>query len=204
MKRVKTIVAQIAVGASLLMSPGPLRADETALLWFIDDPDILSGGGSFVPIDEYWSPDGHQIEGARVHVTGPGVDGEGGYLDLFAKDGTTLSGSMAQIDRNGDFGCTAGPLWASVGAYADPAYQFAIELGWFDGTDWKALAFSNSETWESIRKFTSASPTDVQGVTPWTVSTFAVPEPSGALLTLVGAACLALRRGNAAREGAKA
>ena len=191
MKMVHVTVAALTA----VLSSAPAQADDTVLLWLVDDPEIALPNGERQTIDTYRTPDGRQIEGARVRVSGADDDIGWIYLNLNTKDMMPVPLSMAKIDNDGEFGCTAGPIWASVGNYASPEYVFAIELGMFEGETWKALAFSGSETWERIRAFTSASPTDVQGMTPWSPSLYAVPEPSGALLVAIGAACIALRRG---------
>lgn len=190
MKGVHALLAALMV----VLSPGVARTEESVLLWLVDDPEIVSANGDRQTIDVFRNAEGQQVEGARVRVSGGDPDIGWVYLDLYGSDMTPVPLGMAKIENEGDFGCTAGPIWASVGNYASPEYLFAIELGLYEGETWKALAHSDSAAWDSIRKFTSASPTDVQGVTPWAPSLYAVPEPSSALLVAIGAACMALRR----------
>ena len=110
-----------------------------------------------------------------------GVAGEGAYLNLQGTDSPWVVG-------NGDG--TAPQNWADLGAYNSPLYSYFVEL--YD-IDFNAIAASEVFGYDALTSHI-ATPMGQGGATPWTVTTFNVPEPSSALLLILGFGALALRR----------
>lgn len=108
-----------------------------------------------------------------------------GYLNLFGADGKSLD---AQVGSKGS------SFYANLANYTT-GYSFYIELfndsGAFAGRSEQMLSYS-----EALAYATSFG-TGTPSYQPWTPSSFttaAVPEPSSALLMLLGCAGLALKR----------
>ena len=110
-----------------------------------------------------------------------GVAGEDAYLNL---QGT----ASPWVVGNGDG--TAPQNWADLGAYNSPLYSYFVEL--YD-IDFNAIAASEVFGYDALTSHI-ATPMGQGGATPWTVTTFNVPEPSSALLLILGFGALALRR----------
>lgn len=170
---------------ALICRVGTARADNSYLLWFFDDPAITSLSGTSIHLEDL-NLGGKTANAIRVkQVTG----GTETYLDLGI--GTQSIGTTWGID--GEY--RAGPGYATIGTY-DAATTFMIEIGNLTGTDWVALAHSEILTYAQLDagKFISHSELDIPEYGPWTGGSYAVPEPSGALLLLLGGALMALRR----------
>lgn len=162
---------------------------DTALLWMVDSPDIDQRGN----VNGYVSPEGLTATAARVVAVD--ADGAAVYLNLCYDSGagyfeeTAISLAKLTADYK------AGPIWASLDALGDnvEAYSYAIELGTMVGDSWTTLAVSALETYASIETFVQYSPLEMPaGI--WKPTAYAAPEPSSALLFLIGGALLALRR----------
>lgn len=89
---------------------------------------------------------------------------------------------------------------ADVSGFASGSAEsaFVIELGNYESGTWSMLAVSESASYVDLRgsgHIVNASETyEPMYATPWAPTTYFVPEPNSALLTLVGCALLALRR----------
>lgn len=190
---------------SLLLALGTARAEETYLLWQVMDTDEKPrppgqlveeiNGSGWKYINEIVSrPDGYKVNGLRIHVTGP--DGVDDYLTMLNEDaspGGTYYDVMWDDETVDIDGIQLGPSWADVSNYADSAYSFVMELGYYDeDIDWLVMAVSPTETWDAIEQFTASSPIYSQA-DPWRPA-FVVPEPTSGILVLFGLAALSLRR----------
>lgn len=168
-KLLAVLVATVALGAS---------ADDSYLYWMVDS---ISWTGK-KPAED--------VKYARVGVMENATGANAGYLSIFtqAGEGTGSKGASSFLGNN---------LYASLGDYAKEGYSFYIEL--FNDS-WKSLGRS-----EDVLDYSKAMADYVYKLgistppsTPWQVgssfTTQAIPEPSSALLLLLGCAGLALKR----------
>lgn len=179
------------------------------LLWQVDEPDIERIGGGSTPIADF-SVGGRAVNRVQVGVTDTTTGGLVRYLELWSYNGETAvaenlhTTAMILPDGEGDY--CAGPTYANIGDYRDAKYTFAIELGNYNNGQFDVMAKSESYTYAMLQ----ADPNDegvnhitagelfIPSYLAWTGARYtevtSVPEPSGGLLMLVGAALLALRR----------
>ena len=175
--------------------------DAPVLYWMVSDPTIITPGGGTSTIGEYYSPtvkddqgNAAQVNAVRVAATG---GGETIFLDLSPSSSDFSYGNITFVEPP-DY--KAGPMWADLSALAATgqyeSFSFAIELGYLndDFTEFSVLAVSESAAYADLQKFISFNPADFPVTVPWTPTPYAVPEPSGAMLVLIGAALMALRR----------
>ena len=196
----KALLKTLIVGLVLSMAERARGEGESSvLLWMVDDNLVneVSGAVAPVPVSELLSrPDGQPVNYARVLAVK--TDGSGTapiFLDLYAY-------SQGERFPAGDFTDVAdgyaGPLWANVTGYEDPAWSFMIELGNFSETSdsevWTPMAYSERATYEELARFIQRGETSDPPFTPWTGGSYTVPEPTSGLLMLFGGALLALRR----------
>lgn len=214
LRKLSAAAARFAVAAAGIVGMGAeaLAADPTDyVLWFMvgESAVIVDGGGAETLASEYVSPGGLSVNGARLRVS----DGSSyGYCNLAYLDGgdlvyislddgdAELWRQVAIIDADsGSGGWTTGWSLASLGTTDYAGYMFAIELGFAnEATDeWTTLAVSGEEGYDALQAYRTAvvDSTLASMATPWTPTTYGVPEPSGALLFLFGAALAALWRG---------
>jgi len=170
---------------ALICRVGTAWAVDSYLLWCINDPDITSLSGTTIHLEDL-NFGGKTANAIRVkQVTG----GTETYLNL-GIDNQSI-GTTWGIDDE----LRSGPGYATIGTY-DAATTFMIEIGNLTGNDWLALAHSEILTYAQLdaRNFISYDELDPPEYIAWTGGTYAVPEPSGALLLLLGGALMALRR----------
>ncbi len=179
------------------------RGDETvssALLWMVDDNYVKEVSGTIpsMPVSQLVSrPDGLPVNYARMlAVKTDGSETTPIFLNLFTSDG---EGGLSEVGTFTDVALGyAGPLWADVTGYEDPAWSFMIELGNFDdsGTEdvWTVMAYSEKATYDQLRRFIQPGEIPDPTMTPWQGGAYAVPEPTSGLLVMLGGALLALRR----------
>lgn len=168
---------------------------DSVLLWMVNDGLVyeVSGQVDPVPVSELRSrPDGKSVNYARVQAT----DGsETVFLDLYAYFNRELHYAGDFTDVSGGY---AGPLWADVTGYEDPAWSFMIELGNLDESGdeevWTTMAYSDRATYADLARFIQPGEIPDPTMTPWTGGQYAVPEPTSGLLVVIGGAFLALRR----------
>jgi len=190
-----------------------VHAEDDSLLWWMFDENTLIydvDGTSHCTIDQLVGRG--EAAGATVNaIRVAAYDGDGvlqTYLSLDGGEGTDgsyyLMPSLIKTggtDLNPTYSDSwgAGPSYAQLGSYATtPSVSFVIELGNWNGSDsesvWQVLASSESGTVESLERFIHSSDYDIQGSLEWTGGSYSVPEPSSALLLVMGGALLALRR----------
>ena len=197
---------KMAAFVAALLTVGVASAEEDVLYWMIDSSATVEKDG--VPstvssfFDNYEAPDGSAFA-ARVRVTGGNVTKDT-FLDLYIPGYGVDTG-------NGDLGVNfseVGGYWGAgvptgnqspIGAYSagSPEFSFIVELGNIDSSDnWTTVATSAAATYSSLAaNIHQTFDINPGQTTAWTPTAFtAVPEPSGGLLTLMGAALLALRR----------
>ena len=174
------------------------RGNDDVLLWMVFDPLVNEVSGLVEPVkaSELLSrPDGLPVNYARMLAT----DGSDTViLNLYSlKDpyATVMYGvgKFADVTEG-----IAGPIWADVADYKDPAWSFMIELGNLDDSGdedvWTPMAYSERATYEELARFIQRGETSDPPFTPWTGGSYTVPEPTSGLLMLFGGALLALRR----------
>ena len=167
----KKLIALVALATAF-----GVRAD-SYLYWMVGNSVSMKDGGTT-------TADFSGYSYAAVGV----MDASGknaGYLNLFGSDGKSLN---AQVGSKGS------SFYANLASYTT-GYSFYIELfndqGAFAGRSEQMLNYS-----EALAYATSFG-TGTPSYQPWTPSSFttaAVPEPSSALLMLLGCAGLALKR----------
>lgn len=181
-------------------------ADESVLLWWLQDPDIIEiDGRTDVKISELvgrGEAEGLSANAVRVVAD---VGGNIQWLDIGLASaeggqGELVGGwvkTIALPDFEGDN--WAGPAWANLSGLnlKDPSISFMIEIGNLTGNVWQTLAASQAtsvaelvDEWGAIRSGQLAQ----YGELEWTGGQYAVPEPSSGILLLMGGALLALRR----------
>ena len=175
-------------------------ADEPGVLyWMVSDPTIIAPGGAEYKIDTYSSPtvkdgkgDAAQVNAIRVAAYG---GGETIYLDMYEGSELVPGMDVVEVEQPGSW---AGPMWADLGKLGTDyqTFTFAIELGYMsdDGSQWSVLAASGMSSYAALNEFIHVAPADFPTDLAWNPNSYAVPEPSGALLMLIGAALMALRR----------
>ena len=175
-----------------------------AVLWWAvgQDATVTDENNNTTVFSKDYAPGGETIDAARIRVTGNGVnmilplyvrDGNGGwevyedgkYTDEFTRpegDWQSVSWAAAHVDLGGD----------------TSQYKFVIELGSVDDTySWQnTLAVSSPASFSELMDHYSSGSVEAQSQSQWMVNAFtAVPEPSVAMLLLLGVELLAFRRG---------
>ena len=177
-----------------------LAAENDVLYWMIDSSaTVQKTDGTTVSISSFVSPTSDYA--ARIRVTGGDIT-EDTFLDIYYPDGT-IDGEYG-VDF--DDGSISGYWGAGVptgnqspsGDYSagTPEYCFTIEIGNIDADDnWTTVAASATVAYSALADYIHET-FDMNPPTSevWTPTSFAVPEPSGGMLTAIGLALLALRR----------
>ena len=141
--------------------------------------------------NEFWQ---RRFDAAYVGV----VDGDGNFITK--DDGTHLWLDIYDAQNNGPYagmpsdpetGYTSLPAFADVTDYASSPYGFIIEaylegeLAWTSGVTGYDQLLANDHIWKG-------DPSSMAGdILPWSAQ---IPEPSSALMLLLGLASLALKR----------
>ena len=202
MRRFSRVWRLACAAALLAFVPLGALADmgDGVLMWQVDDnydsgqiPDTSPTDLKF--IDELVSrnPDGYSVNGARLRVAGTDA-----YLSIYASGADTPYANnllpIAPDPQEGVFS-QAGPVYSYFGQYDSPEYSFLVELGHWEGDEWLVMAVSRVASYEELVEggWTTDNLQNYPRHGPWSPG-FAVPEPSGGLLMLLGASLLALRR----------
>lgn len=151
-------------------------AEESYLLWMVDDAAIEGIEYNAVAVTAF---------------TGDDV-ASGSLLTLYYGNGNAVDGN--KVSWKSDY--SGFPFYASLGNLMGENYSYVVELFLGDAlvgmSD--ALGYASAETAGQIARATSAG--SLPGLATWSPASFRpVPEPTSALLALLGVAALALRRG---------
>ena len=169
----KKLIALVALTAAL-----GVHAD-SYLYWMVGDSVLMKSGETTT---EGFS--GYAC--AAVGVLNKTSGKSEGYLSLYGSDQSSL---QSQIGSKG------GQFFANLANYATNGYSFYIEL--FND---QVESVGRSETMLSYGEalaYATSFGVSTPSLTPWAPTSFttaAVPEPSSALLMLLGCAGLALKR----------
>ena len=172
MNKMAGMLLGAALFAAFSASADPL------LYWMVDQ----SGSGS--PVEFQIAKVGYNTDGSTTAA---------GYLSLVDENGGTAS-SIA--GANGSTAAT----WADLAGLSGDlsAYSFFVELKSLNGDTWEVVGQSATASYGDLVTNGSILPDSLSiGTTAmnvWVAPSVAIPEPSGALLMLVGGALLGLRR----------
>ena len=194
-------ISRIAVlAAAIMVADVSSAAENDVLYWMIDESStVQKADGTTVGIKDFVVPTSDYA--ARIRVTGENIT-EDTFLDLYSSGGI-IDGEYG-IDF--DDGSTAGYWGAGVpignqsplGDYSPgtPEYYFTIEIGNIDADDnWTTVAASATVAYSALTAYIhEAFDVNPPSSAVWTPTSYAVPEPSGGMLTAIGLALLALRR----------
>ena len=151
-------------------------AEESYLLWMVDG--TKTGDIQYDAV-------------AVTAFTGDDVS-KGSLLTLYYGNGNPVGGTL--VDK--DSATSSLPLYASLTGVASSSYSYVVELFYGDALVGMSdkLLFSDAAAAGQIATTTSAG--SLPGLATWSPASFRpVPEPTSALLALVGLGALALRRG---------
>ena len=149
----------------------------------------------------YWMVD--QGEGDAIEFSVARVkyinnnDKSTGYLNLVDESGGTSQGIFASGGRLP--GTSTSATWADLAGMTGTEYSFLVELFASDGNGGlTSVGGSEAKSYDQLVSNGSIAPNALNigtvDLNAWTGTSYAIPEPSGSLLMLVGGALLALRR----------
>lgn len=196
MKKVKRI---LIAGAIILSGAGTAAAGNGEVLWYLVGSDYRNitastGDGGTVTAGELGVTD------ARVRYES--ADGSSlGYLSLFS---VNEDGSVSVYDGSNGLGAEHGTglpasYFGDLGPLSGTSYNFVLELGNWENGSWTRTSMESEKvSYQALvddNHITVWEKTAPSYGTPWNPGGYSVvPEPSGGLLMLLGAALLALRR----------
>ncbi len=172
----------------------PLFATADIVLWFTVDSDKNvenTRTGEKTKVSEYTS-DGHPINAARVAYSG-GSEYAALYFEESQGRWVVEDGLVVAALDNG------GAKWQPASLGTAPDGPVTLELGYYDFASEMAQFVMMASATEEYANLLGAGHVSTGGVslqpqTPWTPSFTAVPEPSGALLVLLGLPLVVIRR----------
>ena len=196
----------LVVLAVLAVSAFSVRADDNAVLfWQLSNPDVLQADGETTKTVAQMISEG-AVTHARVQAYTMDVVGEienyveQGYLSFYRTE-TPTTPDTAFNSVKITSGTEAGyvyPMWASLGEYFDKSIYLGVELGTWNGDNWIVAATSEKDRILGLfgegDRFIGTEELFTHLTTPWTATGFAVPEPTGGLLMVLGLAFFGLRR----------
>ncbi|MCQ2395074.1 MAG: PEP-CTERM sorting domain-containing protein [Kiritimatiellae bacterium] len=170
---------------------------EEALLWCFNDPKITGSNEQTYQAKDVTGPGGEKINAIRMKA----VDGDtSSYLQLYASNGSEFIslGDALAMPSEGEDGWVLEPLYAGLGeSYAREGVQFMVELGAYRNVDdWTVLAYGTLADYSALlsEHIQQMSATAAPAGSAWDGGAYSIPEPSGAMLLLLGGALLSLRR----------
>ena len=167
MKKILAIaLAALSLGA---------MAEDSYLYWMVGDNLTWKKGDT--------AQDYSQMAVGVIDASGKNV----AYLNCFTYGGSGNGGDL--VDKG------SGAWYANLGNYASDSYSFYIEL-FNDNMDFVGRS-EDILSYNSALAYATTFGTSQPLANPWTPSSFtaaAAPEPSSALLMLLGCAGLALKR----------
>ena len=193
--------SRVALAVALAVVAVSASGSDSILWWMVGndvwgDPGgwatVTKFDGTRPTVNEFVPAEGEslQLNAARVRAFDQGGDSVLLYLG-----GSSATAAWLR-DEQGNW---TGLEWtqASLGELAGnpETYSFLVELGHIDEEtdEWFLLAQSGLKSYASLAQFISNGGVSPPAAAAWNPS-YVVPEPSGALLSLVGLAMLALRR----------
>lgn len=170
----KRFISRLVLVAVVALFVHAASAEEEVLYFLIDDPTFVDGTK---PTYDY----------VMVALSDGGTppNPSGDYLALYGGGGTA-QGQVLDAD-------STAPVYVGLGDYS-PTDSILFEL-WFEAPEgsWERVAY-HSASLNDLRAYI-AQGMSMGGATPYRVhDVMPIPEPTSGLLTLVGAAILALRR----------
>ena len=189
----KAIRIAFLFAAMLVASRSCEAAEGGEVLWWLVDIDYKSIKGTY--------NDGTTVTAGELGVNGARIryestNGDYGWLPLFGLDENDkfvqyegANGVLLPAEYFGNLG----------GSLSDSSYSFVLELGNYDNGKWTGTsmesASANYTDLVNNNHITQRHETAPAYGTPWTPDNFmVVPEPNSAMLLLLGASILALRR----------
>lgn len=172
-KLIAIVVCALAIGAS---------ADDSYLLWMVgDNASFTDASGNTMGTAPSYTYAAVGVWDSATKTTS--------YLNLYGKNGTDLNSTFARVGSE---------FYASLANYTSSStVSFYIELfndkGAFVGrtTDDKMLSYADALAYATTF---GIAPPAANAWAPSSFTTAAAPEPSSALLLLLGCAGLALKR----------
>ena len=177
----------------------PVCARASTVLWFsIDVTAPVVTDTETYSVDTFTdAATGNGINAVRVRVSGSGVPDDTFlllYFDIGMGWETDPGVNVAEI-QNAQY------QPADMGSYASSGNRFSLELGYvnWDDENSEFTAFATAEaSYDDLMAggYTSSGGVSVQSQEPWNPLLYyaPVPEPSSALLLVLGAGVIALRR----------
>ena len=168
--------------AMMLAAADAAVADYAYLYWEVNPP---AGGDPFFT-------EGREFDYAQIKAVDQGGAIISGALMNYDSSGQPVGG-VAESWSTGDGPALATevPVYADISGYASGLYGFVVEaylngdILWTSGAKWYDDLVAGNHVW-------SGNPSAMSG--NLAVATYMVPEPSSALLLLLGLAGLALKR----------
>ena len=199
-----TVLVAVVLAASV-----SLAGENDVLYWMIDEnAEFSTGADTKVGLSEFFSSWTSEHDGAssdfaaRIRVTGGNIT-EDTFLDLYVP-GYGLDVGSGELGV--EFSEVGGYWGAGVptgnqspsGDYSagTPEYCFTVELGNIDSSDnWTTIAWGETKTYTQLANYIHETfDMNPSSMMVWTPTSFAIPEPTSGLLTLLGFAFLTLRR----------
>lgn len=142
---------------------------------------------------------------AKIHVSSSSDADFGYYLSMDdfddGPDGSMVIPSDLDLDDpDATTGTTIEKTFARLGSFADPDYNFTLELYVWEGEDFLLTHMSDGVNYQDLYTAGYVYENMSTSFASYNFKVHAVPEPTGGMLLLVGGALLMLRRRISAKE----